>query len=156
MEKEDYEFEVSINKNFKLRFYDFSLKCSRPDIIIINIEHWTSQGWREIGNANILIEENQTANWMDISIVSEAFILAGIIPNPQYKIPHLRNKGLGSKVVTHVLAYLCECGIKRVYGEISEVDNFEKVSNFWSKNGFTVTRYKQPKGVFVASITHGF
>jgi hypothetical protein len=153
MSEEDYEFEIDIDQNFKLKFYDFSLKCSRPDLITVKILKRAKKGWQEIGKANIKIEEHNVAHWGDIVIGSDTeFILGGIIPDPRYEFLLLRNKGFGSKTVKQVLSYLHECGIKRVYGEISEVDNFERVSNFWTKNGFMVTKYKQPEGVFVANI----
>lgn len=80
-------------------------------------------------------------------------MVSGFIPNPDYPFRLLRNKGLGSKVVHSILAYIGKYSIKKVFGEISEVDDFERASNFWKKNGFAVTRYTKPWGVYVARIS---
>jgi hypothetical protein len=103
--------------------------------------------------ANVEIKNDSSARWADIRIGSNGKLVSGFIPNPDYPFRLLRNKGLGSKVVHSILAYIGKYSIKKVFGEISEVDDFERASNFWKKNGFAVTRYTKPSGVYVARIS---
>ncbi len=53
-----------------------------------------------------------------------------------------------------MLEYLKQNGIEGVYGEISNVDDVEKVINFWRKNGFTITLYEKREGHFIAKISY--
>lgn len=109
--------------------------------------------WKRIGKANIVVEDSKKAEWADIIIGSDAEFIMLNIPNPDYPFRRLRGKGIGSKVVRLVLAYLRQNGIEEVYGEISDRDIFEKASNFWRKNGFIVASYHKPKGPFLARIS---
>ncbi len=63
-----------------------------------------------------------------------------------------RGKGIGSKTVKFIIAFLKSKGVKEVWGEIRDDNQQEKVIKFWKKNGFSVEVYPQPKGDFVAKI----
>ena len=150
--QESYDFEIEVDKNTKLKYFDFSLRCSRPDLITVWILRRIGGHWKKIGKANIVIDSKTMARWGDIVIGSDSKFIMLNIPNPDYPFRVFRGKGIGSKTVQLILEYLSQHGIEKVYGEISKRDIFEKASNFWKKNGFTVTRYAKPKGSFVAKV----
>ena len=151
-DEKHYDFEIEVDRNTKLKCFDFSLRCSRPDIITVWIMGRIHDQWKKIGKANIEIRNRTTTRWADIEIGSDKEFILGGVPNPDYQFRLLRGKGIGSKTVQHVLTYLRQHGIEQVYGEISEVDDFEKASNFWKKNGFQVTRFAEPKGLSGAQV----
>lgn len=151
-----YKFEMKVDRSVKLKWFDFSLKCSRPDIITVWIMNRILGQWKKIGKANIEITSKTTARWADIEIGSDREFIFGDVPNPDYQFRLLRGKGIGSKTVQHVLSYLRQHGIERVFGEISGVDDFDRASNFWKKNGFQVTRYAEPIGLSVAQVAKDF
>lgn len=64
----------------------------------------------------------------------------------------LRGRGIGKKIVKFAIDYLKENGVKLIWGEISCVDNVDKVIKFWKANGFRVNFYPQPKRHIVAEI----
>jgi GNAT superfamily N-acetyltransferase len=136
-DEESYEFQRGIDSETKIRCSDFSLECSRSDIILVRILKKDEKGWREIGSAKIAIEDDlRAAGWGDIELGLE-----------------FRNKGIGSKVVQFMLEYLKQRGIKEVHGGISRNDDVARATNFWKKNGFEVTSYEAPReGVFVTGI----
>ena len=150
--EESYDFEIEIDLYTKIRCFDFSLRCRRPDLITVWILRKIRGKWQKIGKANIVVNSSKKARWADIIIGSDARFVLLNIPNPGYSFRKFRRKGIGSRVVQHLLNYLKQNGIEEVYGEISDRDIFERASNFWRKNGFTVTQYARPKGHFVAQI----
>lgn len=139
---------------------DFSLKCTRPDAIFIDILRRDEKGWRRIGKATIVVKEGlKTAEWMDIVIGQERssvlsdFIFPTADASTEPSDLKFRNKGIGSKVVRFMLEYLKERGIEEVHGDISKFDDVTKATDFWKKNGFEVTPYETLRqGVFVAGI----
>jgi hypothetical protein len=120
---------------------------------MVKILHRIGGRWERIGKAMIEIRNQTTARWADIEIGADSEFILGSVPNPDYPFRMLRGKGIGSKTVQCMLTYLRNHGIEKIYGEISEVDNFENASNFWKKSGFKVTRYAKPKGLSVAKVT---
>jgi|WetSurMetagenome_2_1015567.scaffolds.fasta_scaffold301259_2 hypothetical protein len=135
-----HDFELSISPHLKLRVLDFSLRCSREDVVIVKILALISGEWREIGKTSVSILEDDIAYWNDIEIDSK----------------RLRGKGIGSTTVTYILSYLRKNRIKQVTGEISNVDDVDKVRRFWIKNGFKVVACDKPEGHMVAKIYRDF
>ncbi|MGD0450928.1 MAG: hypothetical protein ABSA79_07760 [Candidatus Bathyarchaeia archaeon] len=134
------DFEIGLSQHLKLRVLDFSLRCAREDVIIVKILALISGEWAEIGQTTVSILDNCTAYWNDIEIESD----------------RLRDQGIGSNTVMHILSYLKQNRIKRVTGEISSVDDVGKVRRFWTKNGFKVVAIDKPDGCFVAKIYYNF
>jgi hypothetical protein len=62
-------------------------------------------------------------------------------------------RALGGKTIQSILSFLRSRGIKQIYGEISKIDDVNKVANFWRKNGFIVSFYAEPRGLMVAEIS---
>jgi len=145
-----YESVFKIDRDTKIIYHDYSLKCSRPNLITIKILRKIRKEWKKIGEATIEIKENlRTAKWGNIEIGSDEPNLPTLlepIPNPMYEYRKFRNMGIGSKTVQFMLGYLKRNGIEEVYGEISMRDNAGKAQNFWNKNGFKVTPYGKPSG----------
>ena len=131
-----HDFEISISQYLKLRVLDFSLRCTREDVIIVKILASVSGEWREIGKTKVSIFENGISHWNDIQIDSDL----------------LKGKGIGSITVMQILFYLRKNRIKKVTGEISNFDDVDKVRRFWTKNGFKVFDYNKTDGHMVAKI----
>lgn len=108
------------------------------------IERRRGQFWREIGHADIMVEENQEkAKINDILIGSRNGRY--IIYDERRQRPEnielyekFRGAGIGTKVVIVILQHLKKHGIKQVYGYLSEIDDRTKTKNFWQKLGFTL------------------
>lgn len=147
-----YLHEVDIDNDTKIKCFDFSLRCVRPNLITVWILRKITGQWKRIGKANLVVESSRRAKWGDIMIGSDARLSSLGIPNPDYEFRKFRNRGIGSKTVQIMLEYLRHNGIEEVHGEISDRDDFERASNFWRKMGFIVTRYSKPRGAFEARI----
>jgi len=151
------ESVFEIDKDTKIVCHDYSLKCSRPNLITIKILRKIRKEWKKIGEATIEIKEKlRTAKWSNIEIGSDEpnlLTLLEPIPNPMYEYRKFRNMGIGSKTVQFMLGYLKQNGIEEVYGEVSRRENVEKTLNFWRKNGFALTPYDKPDVPFVAKIS---
>ncbi|MBL7080691.1 GNAT family N-acetyltransferase [Candidatus Bathyarchaeota archaeon] len=74
------------------------------------------------------------------------------IPDPSYPHRKYRGRGIGSKKVKYFLTYLKENGIEEICGELSDRDDYEKATNFWKKQGFTILPYPEEIGTSLAKI----
>ena len=151
--EEKYELKVELDKTLRLEFLDFSHKCSRPDMMIVHIMKLIEGHWQKIGEVRLLILNKTMAELSDFAIGSDEEYLIDEISNPDHKFRILRGKGIGGKTLQNILSFLRSRGIEQVFGEISKVDDVEKVANFWRKNGFIVNFYAEPKGFMVAEIS---
>jgi len=130
-----YNFEWELDRSTKAKVLDYSLRCSQSNSIFVAIFEKKGVGvGHQIGIAGVSIYEGE-AEWLDIKID-----------------PSSRRRGIGTTLVRLMLKYLAENGIKVVHGEISSVDDVQEAINFWKKNGFQVTLFARPKGVYVAQI----
>ncbi len=68
-DQEFYEFESQIDKKTKVIVNDFSLKCSRPDIIIVKIFKQLERKWKQIGQATIEITNSKKDDWVTSKLV---------------------------------------------------------------------------------------
>lgn len=130
------EFEIKIDANLKLKVLDYSMRCTRSDsITIYPLERQKNGEWMQVGDSAIYVWSREHAEWVDIKINDRS-----------------RGRGIGKKIVKFAVGYLKENGVKAICGEISSVDEIDKVIKFWKENGFSVNVYPQPKGNFVAAI----
>ena len=90
----------------------------------------------QVGDSAIWVWSKECAEWLDIKINERS-----------------RRRGIGKKIVKFAVGYLKENGVKTVWGEISRVDEVDKVIKFWKENGFSVNLYPQPKGCIVGEIS---
>ena len=92
---------------------------------------------QNIGTVAVWAWSKTRVEWLDIQINDPAH----------------RGRGIGSLVVQFVCNYVKENGAIEIFGQISDVDNVEKVKNFWEKNGFSVSDYSKHKGHMVAKVS---
>jgi len=72
--QESYDFEIEVDKNTKLKCFDCSLRCSRPDLITVWILRRIKGHWKKIGKANIVIDSRTMARWGNIANKIERFL----------------------------------------------------------------------------------
>lgn len=63
-------------------------------------------------------------------------------------------KGYGSLMMSRLLEYANENGIKYIHGNLSDVDkdHQERLHGFYRKHGFEVIEYKTPKDMYYGEI----
>ena len=141
--------EKVLDRITKLQINDFSLKCARSNLIAVKILRLIKGEWSEIGKANLWVK-HRTVEWVEFEIGSDSeFVIPGFIPDSRYKYRKFRNLGIGSKVVSIMIEYLGQNGAKEIYGELSDIDDVQKASNFWIKNGFTIILFEKSSGHIV-------
>lgn len=69
------------------------------------------------------------------------------------KNPFFRNRGIGSKLLEELFSFCKRKNIVKITGEISKIDDVERLINFYKNKGFEVIKYDIPNGNMVASIS---
>ena len=134
------EFERKIDANLKFKVLDYSLRCTRSNsITIYPFERQENGEWMQVGDSAIWVWDKECVEWLDIKISEPS-----------------RRHGVGKKIVKFAVDYLKACGVKAMWGEISRVDEVDRVVKFWKENGFSVDLYSQPKGCIVGEISLTF
>ena len=94
---------------------DLKIYCNDPNYIFIH--------YKKIYKINLQIHNNNIIE-----------LLGNIIKNEEN-----RNRGIGTEGMKKTLNFLKNSGYIKIYGEMSSVDNLERMKRFYSKNGFEIS-----------------
>lgn len=77
----------------------------------------------------------------------QTMLIGDLIVDEKY-----RNRGIGSKLLEEIMQIAKNLGVVEVYGNISSVDDTERLFTFYGKRGFEVEHHIDPSNNYVARI----
>lgn len=119
---------------------------TEPDRLSVNIERTGA-----LLMVRLCVNDYRSAR-IQCVIESDSTILIGDILHHNEDSDY--NKGYGTLMMEHLLAYAKEHGYGYIYGNLSEVDldHKERLHHFYEKFGFKVTEYTEPQDNYYGMI----